>query len=47
MEFEGGLEVRLLKDWEHAARVWDLKLGVEVNLTVNWIDKAMQTLTGF
>ena len=47
MEFEGGFEVRLLEYREHAAGVWNLELGVEVDLAVNRVDKAVQSLTGF
>ena len=44
MQREGSLEVRLLEARVHAARVGGLELGVEVDLVVDRVDKAVQAL---
>ena len=46
LKLEGGLQIGLLEDGEHAAGVRHLKLGVQVNLAVGGVHKAVQTLTG-
>ena len=40
------LEVGLVEAGEHAARVDDLELGVEVDRLVDRVDEAVQPLTG-
>ena len=45
-ESERGLEVGLLEHREDAARIRDLELRVEVDLAVDGVDEAVQTLTG-
>ena len=45
-EREGRLEVGLLEDGEHPARVGDLELGVEVDGLVDRVDEAVQALAG-
>ena len=46
LKLEGGLQIGLLEDGEHAAGVRHLKLGVQVNLAVGGVHEAVQTLTG-
>jgi hypothetical protein len=45
-ELEGGLEVGLLEAGEHASRVGDLELRVEVDLLVHGVHEAVQPLAG-
>ena len=46
LKLEGGLQVGLLEDGEHAAGVRHLKLGVQINLAVGGVHETVQTLTG-
>ena len=45
-EREGGLEIGLLKDGEHASAVSDLELRVQVDLVIDRVDEAVQSLAG-
>ncbi|CAB4531312.1 unannotated protein [freshwater metagenome] len=45
-ELEGCLQIRLLKDGEHATAVWHLELGVNINLAVNRVNESVQAFAG-
>ena len=45
-ELECCFEVWLFEDSEHAPRVWNFELCVEIDLVVDRINKAVQAFTG-